>query len=450
MITYRSSPSGLFVLLAGLVAACSSHGGHSTLAAPATSSPAASGDASATTCGVMWDGNPATQPCCLNTASAAKALFAIDPTKGLSGGGYPGDDVCILPPDSNAGMAFHYGPSTYDDPNEVGKYVITPGQEITDCSLFPSSNESTIYFREYHSRMRPGSHHMLLYLTPLASGEAAQTSDGPVDCQQMATRAATQQRNLFGAQQPKWDGDVAAFNAPENDGVAITVGARQQAVMQAHFINTGSTPMLREVWANILFVDKSKVTEVGDPIFFISGFTTRVPMGQTQVVTGSATVPSNVASDFRLVIATGHYHAHTARFTAYKTVNGVRDLLFEEYGQSTFQAPYTEIPPEPGNYFFTSTGMNPKVDSANHVSGGYSGALYLKPGDKIDWECEVHNNDVSSNSPPPYNAASLGWGNAVYSGEMCNMFGLYAPSLSPDTGCSWKGGQAALLNNSCP
>jgi hypothetical protein len=76
----------------------------------------------------------------------------------------------------------------------------------------------------------------------------------------------------------------------------------------------------------------------------------------------------------------------------------------------------------------------------------------MKPGDKIDWECAVTNNDVSPNSPAPYTAQAITFTNAVYTGEMCNMFGLYAPSLAPATGCSWKGGQTTLLSsaNSCP
>jgi hypothetical protein len=129
--------------------------------------------------------------------------------------------------------------------------------------------------------------------------------------------------------------------------------------------------------------------------------------------------------------------------------------LFEEYGVSDFAKPYTEIPPEPKNYEFTSTAVNPINDPAAHTSGvgpNANGALYMKPGDTIDWECEVHNNDVSASSPSPYNASAIKFANAVYSGEMCNMFGMYAPSLAPDTGCSWKGGQVTLISsgNSCP
>jgi hypothetical protein len=450
----RSHLSPLLPVIAGLLTACSSSPGHPVNGATGQTPDAGSAAAWPDAGEPVGAGGPGAMACSLNTSAAAQSVHAMDSSKGLVSGSYPGDERCILPPDPAAGMQFHYGPTTYDDPAEVAKFELEPGQEITDCVLFPTANPATVYWREYHSRMRPGSHHMLLYLTPLQAGEMPQTA-GPVDCNQMATRSAAQQRNLFGAQTAITDVTSLTNGSPENAGLAIQLGPQQQVVMQAHFINATATPILREVWANIMFVDKSQVTELGDPIFFIAGYTMNVMMGQTQVLTGTATVPTAAASDFRLILATGHYHAHTSRFTAYKTVGGQKDLLFEEYGVSDFSKPYSEIPPEPKNWNFISTANNPINDPAAHTSGvgpNSNGTLYMKPGDTIDWECEVHNNDVSSSSPVPYNAPAIKFANAVYSGEMCNMFGLYAPSLAPDTGCSWKGGQVTLISsgNSCP
>jgi hypothetical protein len=50
--------------------------------------------------------------------------------------------------------------------------------------------------------------------------------------------------------------------------------------------------------------------------------------------------------------------------------------------------------------------------------------LNLAPGDRIEWECEVVND---SN-------VTLRFGDAVHTGEMCNMFGYYAPT----TGRPWS------------
>jgi hypothetical protein len=151
-------------------------------------------------------------------------------------------------------------------------------------------------------------------------------------------------------------------------------------------------------------------------------------MGQTQTFSGSATVPQGASPDFRLLLGTGHYHTHTTRFTAWKVIGGQKELLIDEFNALNHL-------PEPATWPFTTVSKNPAPDATNMVSGAYSGAVYMKPGDQIQWQCVQTNNNVSSNSPAPYNAAAITFGNAVFTGEMCNMFGLYAPT----TGSPWSG-----------
>ena len=64
--------------------------------------------------------------------------------------------------------------------------------------------------------------------------------------------------------------------------------------------------------------------------------------------------------------------------------------------------------------------MSQPSDRVARKNGGRGGAIYLKPGDMVDWECEVFNGDKTR---------PLGFGNEVFNAEMCNMFGMYAPSL---------------------
>ena len=49
----------------------------------------------------------------------------------------------------------------------------------------------------------------------------------------------------------------------------------------------------------------------------------------------------------------------------------------------------------------------------------------MKPGDTIEWECEIQNDDVPQ---------GITFQNAVFTGEMCNLFGEYAPSI----GSPWR------------
>ncbi|HLK37169.1 MAG TPA: hypothetical protein VKU41_10495 [Polyangiaceae bacterium] len=320
---------------------------------------------------------------------------------------YPGDSQCITAPDPAKGMQFHYGPSNYDDPNEVAKFILMPGQETTDCVFFMSPNATEVYFTEYHSRLRPGSHHMLLYIQKNTVPEG-----GPGSCNQLLSR------NLFGATSPTMDVKNIS-GAPENEGLAVRIPASQQVAMQMHVINTTSAPILKEGWANIMYTDISQVKVLGDPIFFIAGTSMNIQVGQTVTNQGTATVPSDAAPDFRLVGAIPHYHGHTTRFTAYKTINGVKEKLLEEYG-------VLGVPGDPILYAFDSTTMNPTPNPDTMTPGAFSGDVYLKPGDTISWECVQTNDGKGANGVPITNA--LKFTEQAYQGEMCNLFGIYAPT----------------------
>src|SRR5262245_36686847 len=123
--------------------------------------------------------------------------------------GYAGDDVCILPPPDGAGFQMHYGPNDYNDTAQVAKFLLQPGEERTDCIFVDTPNETEIFYNEYHGRMRPGSHHMLLYVE---DGVDKPDSTQPGPCAQ-----GPNTRNIFGSQEQVID--VKRQNsAPENEG----------------------------------------------------------------------------------------------------------------------------------------------------------------------------------------------------------------------------------------
>ena len=102
--------------------------------------------------------------------------------------GYPGDENCILPPPEGTGFQFHYGPINYSEA-EIAKWLIGPSEEVTDCILIDTPNDTEIYFNEYHARMRPGSHHMLLFTVPDDLPDSAQP--------QLRCNEGFTQRNIF-------------------------------------------------------------------------------------------------------------------------------------------------------------------------------------------------------------------------------------------------------------
>ena len=311
---------------------------------------------------------------------------------------YPGDEYCIEAPDPDLGLQLHYGPKDYNDQAEVDRYLLGPGEEVTDCVFVKTTNDREVFFNGYHARMRPGSHHMLLYLQDTLRPD----STGPERCNQ-----GLDTRNIFGAQTLTMDVD-SVVDGPENEGLAIKLGPNLQGVVQMHFINTGDVPILREGWANLVYVDASMVKQLGDPIFFLGGLGMNVQPSTTQIIKGRAVAPADV----RLLLATGHFHAHTTRFSAWKTIGGQRELLMEDFDWH-----------EPSLLNFDSATQNVMPDPVGKKAGGFSGIVDLRQGDVIDWECEVKNDgDVP-----------LRFGNEVYTAEMCNIFGLYAPT----TGSAW-------------
>jgi hypothetical protein len=349
------------------------------------------------------------------------AAHSIDPCnvkvmyqgKELAGG-----DQCIKPPPPDKGFQFHYGPANYDDPNEIAKYILMPDQEVTDCVFFQTTNAQDVYFNEYHSRLRPGSHHMLLYIQNQAVPEG-----GPGPCNQ------TLSRNLFGATSPTMDASVNEDDAPENKGLAVRIPPMQQVAMQMHVINAGTEPILREGWANIMFTSKENAKIIGDPIFFLAGLGMNIQVGQSVLNHGTATVPSNAGPGFRLVLAIPHYHGHTTRFTAYTTINGKRELLLEQYG-------VLDHPGDPVLVGFDSVKQNTPPDRSSQTPGARSGDVYMKPGDTIEWECEQTNDGIGLHGDTF--TTPLTFTEQAYTGEMCNLFGYYAPTTNPTGDGTWQ------------
>src|SRR5690242_13845348 len=91
-------------------------------------------------------------------ATSPKALGVACPTHDT---GFLGDAVCIEAPSAAEGFQLHYGPTDYDDPDDVSQFVLDPGQETNDCFFQVSPNEKGVYYGGYDLHMRPGSHHLI-------------------------------------------------------------------------------------------------------------------------------------------------------------------------------------------------------------------------------------------------------------------------------------------------
>jgi hypothetical protein len=308
--------------------------------------------------------------------------------------GYAGDDMCLSPPDPSEGMQLRYGPKNYDDAAEVEQFILQPGEETTDCFYMNTPNQQNVFFSEFHIRMRPGSHHLIV------SQAKSDTADGVRGCEGGGTL------NLIGGTQTSVR-DYPDENgyAPEDEGLAVEIAANAQASLQAHFVNTTDKPILREAWMNILYKDPATVTAIMEPVAHVTGLGMNVQPGTTETLHGSAAAPV----DMRIVNLFGHYHAHTVRFSTWKIdAANQKTLLYESYDYN-----------EPGDLNFNTLTKNPDPDLAAKTPGGVSGILEFKQGDRVEFECEIVNDG----------AVPLQFANEVYTAEMCILFGSQVSTL---------------------
>ncbi|MDD9947140.1 MAG: hypothetical protein OXU20_39230 [Myxococcales bacterium] len=294
---------------------------------------------------------------------------------------YPGDEYCILPPPPDKGFQIHVGPDNYDNPGP--RYVINPGTEnTTNYTVRINTNtDRHFYFRQY--RQRPSAHHNII----TASGGAGSGFG-------LGHRIGTS--NHLAEDVPK-----SGKPAPENEGVGVPIEAGATVTVNLHANNFTDEPLLREVWLNFWYVPEDEVKEetqqlfgMGDPTFSIA------PGQRTTLGPYSCTTPE----PGRLLWLYGHRHASNISFKAWRIRGSDRELIY--YGWDW---------EEPMLLEFTSADTNPAADPDARVEGGWTGILDFQAGDRLQWECDVHN--MQDNT--------LRFTNETYRGEMCIVDGEF-------------------------
>jgi len=330
--------------------------------------------------------------------------------------GMKGDEVCLKQPFEygEEGIQLHYGPSDYTEAG-MEPFYIEPGEEFVSCFFTKTTNDTDKFFNGYHARLRPGSHHLRLFVI----GNDKPEGIGP--CGLGDSYGA---RFLFGATSPAIDAPKPGEEfGTDVQGVAVRLPARSQIEMEVHFYNTGTERLLQEAWANFDFTDTYDI--LGDAVSFIGGLNTATPPGGTQIVGGTTTAPANPVSApgvpagaTRPMILVGHYHYHTTRFSMWHTpVGGAETLIQESFDWS-----------EPATFRYDSKHVNPVPDREQRIDGATSGPLIVNQGDTLRWECEIHNT-TDQPTDPAGAPTTLTFANEVYTGEMCNVFGFYIPSM---------------------
>ena len=306
---------------------------------------------------------------------------------------FASDDACILPPDPSEGFQIHIGPSNYDDPEEVAKYIMKPGEESSECWTFHTPNEEEVYYQTSVISGRAGTHHIIntMLAEDLEDGGFARCADGG------SGQNSTVLGQLPGASKPYM---ARGHVAPENKQIGRKIAARATAQADMHYYNFTDKDIIREFWMNIYTVDKAMITETSSLVRGMGGFSwSREPIapGTNQVYGYECPIVGNG----RILNLLGHYHAHGVRFTA-KLKRGDADPMkvFEMYDYR-----------DPATFEYDSRTKNPPFSEM--AAGAYSGILDVSEGDILSWECHIINDsDVG-----------LRYVNEVNTGEMCNLWG---------------------------
>lgn len=287
--------------------------------------------------------------------------------------GWAGDEYCILPPPRDKGFQLHIGPSNYENPEP--EYVLAPSEENTVDFPAVSGNDKPVYFYYRQYRMRPGTHHNIVGVTPT----------GLFD---LGRRLAI--TNHLIEDNPK-DGKIA----PENSGVGIPLQPATPLTVSVHSINVSDRPALREVWVNFWYRDARAVKEPveemalpGDTEFAIE------PRADTML----GPFRCAVVGAGRMLWMYGHRHANNVRFSAWRLRGESRVAIYEAFHWA-----------DPLLLEFSSSVTNPAPDREREIEGGYSGVLDLQAGDILEWECHVINKTDGF----------LRFTNENYTGEMC-------------------------------
>jgi hypothetical protein len=353
-------------------------------AAPEADKPAAQDDKPA-------DGAPTTE------ANADPA--ALDHTTDIRGhckldSGYADDKACIPAPKAGEGIQIHIGPSNYDDPEEVAKFIMKPGEESSQCFTLNTPNKEAVTYQTFMLSGRAGTHHMI---NTLYEGELPTGSFGP--CDGRSVEGVTPAGSLPGASKAYMSRSKVA---PEYEHVGQVLNAEATLQADMHYFNFTDKDILREVWLNLYFApDPSKVTEYSKVIRGFGG----LGWNQEPIQPGTDMVykyQCAIKGDGNIMSLLGHYHAHGKQFTAsiLRKESGETEKVFEMFDYL-----------EPATFDYNTVTTNPMFQP--NAAGALSGILSVKDGDTLLWDCHIINDSM----------VALRYVNEVKTGEMCNVWG---------------------------
>jgi hypothetical protein len=261
-------------------------------------------------------------------------------------------------------------------------------------------------FYRVYSRMRGGSHHMIVSTVASATNTFTWQAGGADGLFNGA--------GIPGAQRPD-ENSPQSLQTPEEDvGLYREIAANATVQYNMHHFNATEKPILKEAWQNLWWTDNA-VT----PINAISGLPllqavgTFANPGQIVDMHYASTIPAPM----RIVGLFGHRHAWTTNFTAWVERDGKEpEIVYQSF--DWFDEP---------TYGYNSQVKNPVPAPQARSDGASSGILKLNAGDRLHFNCHIEYTDEQAkkeNSPiTPAQNGPLRFANQAYTAEMCILFG---------------------------
>jgi len=306
---------------------------------------------------------------------------------------FPGDEACIPAPPPGEGMQIHVGPSNWDDPEEVAKYVMKPGEESSDCFTVLTPNDKEIVYQTSTLSGRAGTHHII---NTMYAGDG-KYEPGSARCEGSADMASSL-GSLPGASKPYMP---RLSVAPEYANVGRKIPAHARMSSDLHYYNFTDHDIVREYWLNIYFAKPEEITQDANQIAALGG----LGWNRNPIMPGTDKVYSYqcpIKGNGYIMQLLGHYHAHGRQFTAsiQRKATGMKEKVFEMFDYQ-----------EPAQFEYNSIITNPMF--AEGQAGAVTGRLPVSDGDVLHWDCHIVNDsDVA-----------LKYVNEVKTGEMCNLWG---------------------------
>jgi hypothetical protein len=237
----------------------------------------------------------------------------------------------------------------------------------------------------------------------LISLPARDLTDGWSNTGDMGSEFGGGAKSFGGSQRAVVDRPQGSLEIPaENQGLGQQLPVRQQFSFNLHHINTSNSPVLREVWVNIWFIDDKEVTA---PMSSFAATGNPADMAIAPHRSVKLEYKCSAAADSRLISMYGHDHAHNERFGVWIVRSGgEKQSIYESFH-------WDDIPVYP----FDSVSMNPQPDLTGRIDGAWSGQLLIHARDEIHFQCEINNTSDQM----------LGFRNETFTGEMCILFAAY-------------------------